>query len=45
MQDETDELSEIGAMQKDREVMPDGRRYIIYYTFGEREQQENVTDV
>jgi hypothetical protein len=32
----------IGAMQKRRETMADGRRYIIYYTFGENlETAEN----
>jgi hypothetical protein len=27
----------VGEMRKRRETMPDGRRYIIYYTFGESE--------
>jgi hypothetical protein len=26
--------SDVGEMTKRREVMEDGRRYIIYYTFG-----------
>lgn len=39
----------VGEMQKRREKMEDGRRYIIYYTFGEdseekpeNEKRENV---
>lgn len=30
----------IGKMRKRREAMPDGKRYIIYYTFGEIENSE-----
>ena len=29
----------IGEMHKRREVMADGRRYIIYYTFGDEETE------
>ena len=38
----------IGEMRKQRETMPDGKRYIIYYTFddedkkAENEVKENV---
>ena len=42
----------VGEMHKRRETMPDGKRYIIYYTFGdegkktaennENEVKENV---
>jgi hypothetical protein len=28
----------IGEMHKRREMMADGRRYIIYYTFGDEEK-------
>jgi hypothetical protein len=27
----------VGEMRKRREVMADGKRYIIYYTFGDKE--------
>ena len=30
-------LPKVGAMKKRRVVMADGRRYLIYYTFEERE--------
>jgi hypothetical protein len=30
----------VGEMQKRRETMPDGKRYIIYYTFGDENQNE-----
>jgi hypothetical protein len=34
MQDErTKREKQVAPMQKRRETMPDGRRYIIYYTF------------
>ena len=29
--------TEVGKMHKRRETMADGRRYIIYYTFGDEE--------
>ncbi|HXG82820.1 MAG TPA: hypothetical protein VNI84_02235 [Pyrinomonadaceae bacterium] len=38
----------VGEMRKRRETMPDGRRYIIFYTFGgeetepRKEVKENV---
>jgi hypothetical protein len=36
MESETKQLATtVGEMQKRREKMADGRRYIIYYTFGE----------
>ena len=45
MKDERAEKNEQGVyeMQKRREIMADGRRYIIYYTFGEdrEETREN----
>ena len=31
----------VGAMHKRRETMADGRRYIIYYTFGDSENAAN----
>ena len=31
-------------MRKRRETMPDGRRYIIYYTFGESENSETTLE-
>lgn len=40
--------TEVGEMHKRRETMPDGKRYIIYYTFGgnieapQNEVKENV---
>jgi hypothetical protein len=34
----TDPEKQIGAMQKRRETMADGRRYIIYYTFENSEE-------
>jgi len=37
----------VGEMHKRRETMPDGRRYIIYYTFGDEEkipQQKEVSE-
>lgn len=38
MNDELKEKNErnIGEMRKRREKMADGKRYVIYYTFGER---------
>jgi len=30
--------NKVGEMHKRRETMPDGKRYIIYYTFGEEEK-------
>jgi hypothetical protein len=30
----------MGEMNKRRETMPDGRRYIIYYTFGSEAKNE-----
>ncbi len=37
----------IGEMRKRRETMPDGKRYIIFYTFGDEKEskievEENV---
>jgi hypothetical protein len=41
--------NKVGEMRKRRETMADGKRYIIYYTFGDEENarqneevQENV---
>ena len=35
MPDETNTKSEnVGEMHKRREIMADGKRYLIYYTFG-----------
>lgn len=35
----------VGEMHKRRETMPDGKRYIIYYTFGDGgENSETVTE-
>ncbi|HEX8367979.1 MAG TPA: hypothetical protein VF604_05515 [Pyrinomonadaceae bacterium] len=33
----------VGEMHKRREAMADGRRYIIYYTFGESENSGTTT--
>jgi len=33
----------VGEMRKRRETMPDGKRYIIYYTFGDEEGAETLT--
>jgi hypothetical protein len=34
----------VGEMRKRRETMPDGKRYIIYYTFGDGgEKSETLT--
>jgi hypothetical protein len=49
MENEEKQLEEaVGEMRKRRETMPDGKRYIIFYTFGdeaakpENEVKENV---
>lgn len=36
----------VGEMQKRRETMADGKRYIIYYTFGDEDakQQNEVSE-
>jgi hypothetical protein len=35
----------VGEMHKRRETMPDGKRYIIYYTFGKAvENRETMTE-
>jgi hypothetical protein len=34
----------LGEMHKRKETMADGRRYIIYYTFGEDEQARPKTE-
>jgi hypothetical protein len=34
----SDAAANVGEMRKRREKMADGRRYIIYYTFGENEK-------
>ncbi|MDQ3322802.1 MAG: hypothetical protein M3525_10310 [Acidobacteriota bacterium] len=36
----------VGEMHKRRETMPDGKRYIIFYTFGseETEPQNEVSE-
>lgn len=41
---ENEELEEVGELHKRTEKMPDGERYIIYYTFGEEQEEvsENV---
>lgn len=45
MTDNTDEIDEVGEMHKRQEVMPDGKRYMIYYTFGsEPDRAEEVTE-
>jgi hypothetical protein len=33
----------VGEMRKRRETMPDGKRYIIYYTFGDEGGAETMT--
>ena len=35
----------VGEMHKRRETMADGRRYIIYYTFGDEEKGESKSEV
>ena len=32
----------VGEMNKRRETMPDGKRYIIYYTFGAEEKEPKI---
>lgn len=47
MENEENELEKtVGEMHKQCETMPDGKRYIIYYTFGneEREPQSEVKE-
>jgi hypothetical protein len=34
----------VGAMKKQRILMPDGRRYLIYYTFGIESEETNPAD-
>ena len=45
MHDEKEEKNEsgIGQMHKRREKMADGKRYIIYYTFGEGSEESSIT--
>ncbi len=39
MENEENQLkNEVGEMRRRRETMPDGRRYIIFYTFGDEEK-------
>lgn len=43
MENEEKQTAEsIGEMRKRRETMPDGKRYIIYYTFGDEEKKEKT---
>ncbi|MDQ3042874.1 MAG: hypothetical protein M3R11_10935 [Acidobacteriota bacterium] len=35
----------LGEMHKRRETMPDGKRYIIYYTFGDEEKTPQQNEV
>ena len=47
MEDKGKSLAEtsVGEMHKRRETMPDGKRYIIYYTFGDAgESGEAMTE-
>ena len=40
METEEKQLEEkVGEIHKRRETMPDGKRYIIYYTFGDKEKE------
>lgn len=39
---EVDLEQEVGEMHKRRETMPDGKRYIIYYTFGESKENSSA---
>ncbi len=32
----------VGEMHKRRETMPDGKRYIIYYTFGDEKTEPKI---
>jgi hypothetical protein len=36
------EISSVGEMHKRRETMADGKRYIIFYTFGEEGEKNEV---
>ena len=46
MENEEKQLEEtIGEMHKRRETMPDGRRYIIFYTFGKEEAAAPESEV
>lgn len=40
MQKETENDPKTGEMRKRRETMADGKRYIIYYTFGETSDEQ-----
>lgn len=40
---EKKEFEEVSRLEKRTEKMDDGKRYIIYYTFGE-EQKEEVSE-
>jgi hypothetical protein len=39
------EQIEAGEMHKRRETMPDGKRYIIYYTFENEERSRSDNEV
>lgn len=46
MENEEKQLEKpIGKMHKRRETMTDGRRYIIYYTFGDEEKIPQQNEV
>ena len=45
MENAEEKIDDVGEMQKRQEVMPDGKRYMIYYTFGSgAERAEEVTE-
>ncbi len=33
--------NKVGEMHKQTETMPDGKRYIIFYTFGDKDESKN----
>ena len=43
VEDFTAPETSVGEMHKRQEVMADGRRYIIYYTFGAEETADTAT--
>ncbi len=39
-----EEVTTVGEMHKQRQTMPDGKRYIIFYTFGTEEEAKPEED-
>jgi hypothetical protein len=45
MENEKELEKKVGEMHKRRETMADGRRYIIFYTFGDDQKEEPQNEV